>query len=249
MKQIVKINPKYKNINSFIQFVPRIFSENGETIHHARNTIKLFRINGLLLNIKCFQKPNIINRFVYRYIRASKAERSFRHALYIQQQGIDTPDPVAFIEIHDKGILTESYYISIHQTVDGRMEKIYEQSKQENQKLIHAFTLFTADLHRKGILHKDYSPGNILYRKQENGYHFYLVDLNRMKFRKLSFIEKCQSFARFRLDTDILYSIADTYSKALEINEKACRKLIPFCNKIFWEKYEYRHPEIKLAHK
>lgn len=45
-----------------------------------------------------------------------------------------------------------------------------------------AFAEFTARLHEAGILHLDYSPGNILYDKIGEEYHFSLVDINRMHF-------------------------------------------------------------------
>lgn len=47
-----------------------------------------------------------------------------------------------------------------------------------------AFAEFTARLHEAGILHLDYSPGNILYDKIGEEYHFSLVDINRMHLAK-----------------------------------------------------------------
>ena len=41
------------------------------------------------------------------------------------------------------------------------------------------------------IFHLDYSPGNTLdHAKTDEGYEFNIIDLNRMKFRKISFVFK-----------------------------------------------------------
>lgn len=38
--------------------------------------------------------------------------------------------------------------------------------------ILEAFAAFTVDLHKKGVLHLDYSAGNILFDKQEEGIVF-----------------------------------------------------------------------------
>ena len=46
-------------------------------------------------------------------------------------------------------------------------------------------------------MHRDYSPGNILFDKIDGEYHFMLVDINRMSFGKISIDMGCANFARF----------------------------------------------------
>ena len=51
-----------------------------------------------------------------------------------------------------------------------------------NEDKLSAFARYTAALHQAGILHLDYSPGNILIHQNEtNEYSFSLVDVNRMQ--------------------------------------------------------------------
>ena len=51
-----------------------------------------------------------------------------------------------------------------------------------NEDRLLAFARYTAALHQAGILHLDYSPGNILIHHNEiDGYSFSLVDVNRMQ--------------------------------------------------------------------
>ncbi|MDL2302879.1 lipopolysaccharide kinase InaA family protein [Dysgonomonas sp. OttesenSCG-928-D17] len=237
------INPEYSRLSNFINSIPEIFIQQGETIYDARNTIKIFREQGLLINIKSFKRPIFINRFAYKYIRKSKAERSFLNALEVLRRGIGTPSPIAYIETSRNGLLCESYYVSIHEPVDGTMKEIYKQSEDQSKDLIQAFTLFTAEIHQKGIFHKDYSPGNILYKKTGNEYRFYLVDLNRMSFKRPNILDSCKSFRRLRASSNTLNLIGEEYSKVREYDEKSCQKLIHMYNHRFWKKHLVRHPE------
>jgi len=237
------INPKYSQLSGFINSIPDIFQKEGRLIYKARNTIKAFNVNGLVVNVKSFKKPIFINQFVYRYIRKSKAERSFLNALYILKNGINTPDPIAYIEMNKNGLIYESYYISIHEEVDGTMKEVYKQTEDQSKSLIQAFTLFTAEIHKKGILHKDYSPGNILYRKTKKGYDFYLIDLNRMSFKKTNILDECKSFCRLKASNETLNFISEEYSKIRKYDEKSCQKLIHHYNRRFWKKHLARHPE------
>lgn len=241
----VYINPKYDYISEFLNSIPDIFTRKGELIYNSRNTIKLFKIEDLTINIKSFQKPNIINRFVYKYIRKSKAERSYLNALKVLEKGIKTPEPIAFIETWKNGLIDKSYYVSIHEQVEGTMKEIYKRPGHENRELIQAFTLFTVEIHKKGILHKDYSPGNILFKKAENGYQFYLIDLNRMSFKNIHILESCKSFSRLHADGETLNFIGEEYSKKRKYNKRLCQKLIHTYNKRFWKKHLARHPECK----
>ena len=45
-----------------------------------RNVIKKVEIKGEVYNIKKFKTPNAVQRLVYRYLRKSKAKRSFQYA-------------------------------------------------------------------------------------------------------------------------------------------------------------------------
>lgn len=241
----VHVNSKYSNISEFINSVPEIFAKEGETVYDLRNTIKVFCVDGITVNIKSFKKPNIINRFAYKYIRKSKAARSYLNALEILDRGISTPEPIGYIEISKNGLIDKSYYISIHEQVEGTMKEVYRRPKPECKGLIKAFIAFTVEVHKKGILHKDYSPGNILFKNTGNGYHFYLVDLNRMSFKNICILDSCKSFSRLHADDNTLNFISEEYSKKRKYNKRICQKLIHIYNRRFWKKHLMRHPECR----
>lgn len=238
------INTKYLELEGFIKAIPELFSDFREIIQDSRNIIKVVRVNGILLNIKSFKIPHPINRIAYKYFRKSKAERSYKYAERLLKKGINTPEPVAFIEISESGLFDSSYYISIHEEVDGTIKDIYNQPIINSTELLREFTSFTVKLHEKGIYHKDYSPGNILYKRTETGYDFYLVDLNRIRFTRLNLFDCCKSFSRIRLDRETLRFIAIEYSQRRSYNIYICDFLINYFNKMFWKKYLHRHTHV-----
>lgn len=240
----IQINPQYDDLSEFIACLPDIFPHYGEVVQKGRNTIKTFKVNGIVLNVKSFKVPIWINRIAYKYFRKSKAERSFIYAKRLLENGVNTPDPVAFVETSEKGLFACSYYVSIHETVDGTIRDIYTQPESESRSLVKAFTAFTARLHKKGVFHKDYSPGNIMYKKTDEGYEFYLVDLNRIEFKEIKIFDSCKSFRRIRMDEDTIKTVANEYSGIRRYSKTLCEWLIGYYNRIFWKKYLNRHPEV-----
>ena len=77
-----------------------------------------------------------------------------------------------------------------------------------------AFARYTAALHQAGILHLDYSPGNILIHQNEaNEYSFSLVDVNRMQL--LSDIDcdmVCRNMCRLCISREVLTYIMTEYA-------------------------------------
>lgn len=179
-----------------------------------RNTIKLFDLNGTTLNVKSFKKPNLINKIVYRYFRKSKAERSYTFANKLLDKGILTPQPIAFFEHSDVIGLKDSYYISKHLRYDlTYRELVHQPDYPDHENILRQFTAFTWKLHQNNILFKDHSPGNTLIVKKDNGYDFYLVDLNRMEFRPLTFEERIKNFSRITPKKEMVEIMSDEYAK------------------------------------
>ena len=82
---------------------------------------------------------------------------------------------------------------------------------------------FTAHMHDKGILHKDYSPGNILWQRNDDGScRFSLGDINRMHFGKVSMEEGCRNFRRLWGNKMFFEECAKTYAAARGMDEKKC---------------------------
>jgi hypothetical protein len=101
--------------------------------------------------------------------------------------GIGTPKPIAYVEQKSVVGLNTSFYVSEHLEYDYSIRdfgKIEDTSLRDS--LIKSYAQFIYDLHQKRVYFLDNSPGNTLIKLGENGPSFYLVDLNRMKFKSLS---------------------------------------------------------------
>jgi hypothetical protein len=182
-----------------------------------RNTIKLFDLEGTILNVKSFKVPNIINKFVYRFFRKSKAQRSYEYALKLLDLGIGTPQPIAFYEFPKLLAFDKSYYISAHLDCDYTfrdLTKNFDLPDYEN--ILRAFTRFTYKLHENNVLFLDHSPGNTLIKIVDNGYEFFLVDLNRMQFKPLNYYERIQNFARLTTHKSMIKIMSDEYAKCMD---------------------------------
>lgn len=193
------------------------FDTHGEILYDGRNKIKTFEIDGFRINVKSFRVPNLINRLAYRFFRKSKAERSFIYANILKDKGIGTPEPIAYFEENNTFTFGRSFYIS--RQIDYELtyrELVTYPEYPENEKILRAFTRFTFSLHENDILFLDHSPGNTLIKKKNEDYAFYLVDLNRMVFKKLTETERYLNFSRLTPKREMVEIMADEYSKLID---------------------------------
>lgn len=179
-----------------------------------RNVIKSFKIDDLTVNVKSFKSPNVFNSFIYKYVRSSKAKRSFNYANKLIDCGVLTPFPIAYVENTSVLGLKNSYYISEHIDYDFEFrELIHKPQFSERENILRQFAAFTFKLHENNINFLDHSPGNTLIVKSETGYKFYLIDLNRMRFERMTFDKRMYNFRRLWLSKTMIKIISEAYAK------------------------------------
>lgn len=234
----VFINPQYKNLQSFVYQIPVRFQQEGKTIYKSRNEIKVVDLDGLILNVKEYKRPHLINRIVYSLFRKPKCVRAYEYALKLRSMNIETPEPVAYIVLSSGGLVAKSYFISIQSTYDRQMYEFGKGGIKGRESILVAFAKYTASLHNQGIYHRDYSPGNILFCEKEGKFYFSLVDINRMEFGAVSFEKGCQSFARLWGQKDFFELVATEYAEARGFDkEKTIEKVLHYRN-LFWSKFK-----------
>lgn len=211
------INNKFEYILKKVTFLIDNFLIEGKIlVNGQRNTIKLFKVEDITLNIKSFKKPNLINKIAYRYFRKSKARRSFEFASKLMEMQIGTPQPVAFFENYDFVGLKESYYACVHLENVFEFREIVQNEAFENRDfIIRKFTQFTFEMHEKGIEFLDHSPGNTLIHKNADGsYSFFLVDLNRMQFHEtIDFKTRMKNLSKITHKKDMIEVMSNEYAK------------------------------------
>ncbi len=206
----------YKHSNKIKDYIYNFSNSGIEFIKGQRNLIKLFEHEGIILNIKSFKKPNLINKIIYRFFRKSKAKRSFEYATKLIDMKIGTPKPIAFFEFFDSIGLVESYYVCEHlENVFEFRTLVQDKSFKNREDIIRQFTKFTFELHQKGVEFLDHSPGNTLIKDHNNGiYSFYLVDLNRMKFHKtIDFNTRMKNLSHLTPQMEMISIMSNEYAK------------------------------------
>ncbi|HKK12967.1 MAG TPA: lipopolysaccharide kinase InaA family protein, partial [Flavobacteriaceae bacterium] len=164
--------------------------------------------------IKLFKVPNIFNQIAYKFLRKSKAQRSFEYANILLEHGIGTPQPIAYYEFTTPLLFKKSYYVSEHLKCDLTYRELTKNfDYPDHETILRAFTRFTFKLHENDIHFLDHSPGNTLIKKMDGHYEFYLVDLNRMKFRTMDFQTRIKNFSRLTIHKSMVEVMSDEYAK------------------------------------
>ena len=236
----VVIHPKYEHLRVWFEQLPTTFAQQGEVIYEERNQIRTMDAKGLPVVVKRFHRPAFLNRMVYSWFRKPKAQRAYENALELFKRGISTPEPVGYVLCGD-GLLTESYLVTLpsrftHTFYDFRDGKI-----AGKEDLIAAFARFAASLHNAGVLHKDFSPGNILYGQENGEWQFELVDINRMRFGSVSPKEGCYNLCRLWGKSDFFETLSPVYAKERGIDLAQCLEWIEESRTKFWKHHAHEH--------
>ena len=197
------------------------------------------------VNIKSFKVPNIFNQIAYKFLRKSKAERSFEYANKLLSKGIGTPQPFAYFEFASPFLFKKSYYLSEHLQCDLTYRELTTNfDYPDYEEILRAFTRFTFQIHEKNILFLDHSPGNTLIKKGNDQFEFYLVDLNRMKFKSLDLDTRIKNFSRLTIHKSMVEVMSDEYAKLCGENYEKVFDLMWKSTEAFQRKF-YRKKELK----
>lgn len=238
-----EINPKYATIKPLIENIELYFQKSSQVLYDKRNVIRVVNYENQNYVVKQFKVPNIINRFAYRYLRPSKARRSYQYSLKIGAEL--SPEPIAYIEQNKNLLLAKSYYISKHFDYDHTIrEVLINKELQNREQILKAFADFTYRLHELEILHHDYSHGNILIKKSistESRYEIKIIDVNRMEFKALDLKMRLENFARIKADDDDMAIIISQYAKNNDQPVNGLLKDAKFYRDDFYQKRTLNH--------
>ena len=225
------------------------FENAGESIWKKRNTLKIFTLSGREVIVKSFKVPHLVNRFAYRYLRKSKAQRSYEHARILRQKGILTPDPIGYREEFSLIGLGSSQYISTKLDYDFDFNALYDAGFENRDRILEKFTEFTFQLHERGIHHLDHSRGNTLIVKRgEDQWDFYLVDLNRMRFENMDYQKRMDNFSRLGLTPDMIEIVSRAYAKLIgEDVDQVRADITASCNAFDKKKEKKKNLKKKLG--
>jgi serine/threonine protein kinase len=222
-----EINPAYREkYKEFLLNIQKYFHQNQNSIHKARNELKIISHKEMQTVVKSFKIPNAFRRIFYTFFRDSKAKKSYDNSFKI---GTFAPAPIGYIEFFTQGLLAESYFIAEKFDYDFTIrEPLLDKSFPDRENILKAFARFSLQLHNANIFHNDYSPGNILIKKEGSDYIFKIVDVNRMDFFVLQETQRAKSFAKLWASNADLHVIAQEYMQHHKVKEDFVQKVIDY---------------------
>lgn len=127
-------------------------------------------------------------------ICGSRAERALRGAAILADHGFGTPEIVAMGETRPTCLAKGGFLVTLevadakhlHQLVRDHCAGLTEQQLREKRDLINALGRMIGRLHSARIVHGDLRPGNVLARKEDGQWRFFLLDNERT--RKVGYV-------------------------------------------------------------
>lgn len=210
MKNIT-VNPEFSYAESFVRSLPVTFDGTGKMLYNERNVVKSFTVEGNILVVKRYKRPNIVQRVAYTFFKKSKAERAYVFAKMMRDRGIDTPHEVAYIEIRDGLLMSDSYFVSTSCTLPALSTLLRRPDFSHDA--ADALASFLVKLHLKGVLHGDLNLTNILYEEHDGRYHFALIDTNRSKFKTPTRADCLENLKRLTHDKPLMAYVIGRYAE------------------------------------
>lgn len=213
------INPEYSYLNDYILRIPEVFEKTGDSLHSGRNIVKEVTVKDTRLVIKYFKQITWVNRIIFATLRKSKAVRTYENSIKLLQKGINTPDPVAYIDCYKGGLLYKSYYVSLF-TDYQPLSDLFLLPLNESEKALRSFARFSYRLHKLEIYHDDYSLRNVLYKVNGQDYNFSLIDNNRMRFcNNTSYRKKLKNLERINLPAEKMGIVGSEYAREAQLDD------------------------------
>ena len=240
----IKINPRYEHLRTFIESIPDVFEQEGQEIYHQRNVIKVLNTpDGTLVNVKRFHQPRSLNRLIYSWnIRKPKGERAYEYAFLLNDKGINTPEAIALIEERNPlNLLGFSYLITIQSHLPHTLYEIKDAQEGEYERLAKALAHYAAKMHLAHIMHKDFTPGNILWDQDEEGFQFTIVDINRMYFGEVSVHKGLDNMKRFWGPKRFTEILATEYAKVRDYDIQEAVSYTLRKRAAFWKRFSKKH--------
>lgn len=208
----------------------------AELIYSGRNRLYAIPLKcGVSANVKVFKQPGALRGIIYGALARPKSLKSFVNAEKLLSLEISTPAPLAHLEERIWGglRLARSLYVCVH--LADAEEIRYWERREDRDELVEALGREMARLTEVGVLFRDFSPGNVLLRR--DGGSFTFVDVNRTDFNVRSGRRMMTMFRRINIVPEETARLARAYARALGEDEAAMEAAaLKVLRRFLWKK-------------
>ena len=223
----VHVEPGFERLRDFCASLPVqfSFSECGRTIYSGRNELREFPTPQGTVVVKSFCTPHLLNRVAYGLLRSSKAQRSCEYAALLRSHGIGSPAPVGWCTVRHGLLFTHSYYASLRSQlpftyIDLIKGRVPEADRAD---LLREVGRTAGRMHEAGMIHRDFSRGNLLLGRDAEGRpRVEVVDLNHIRFHAVSPAEGIRNFERLPATPDMARLLAEGYAEVRHLDVEQC---------------------------
>lgn len=122
--------------------------------------------------------------FIKHFVRVNRAERAFKAAEMLGENGFDVPVIIAIGKFRYGLYHTTNFMVTLEIKDAKQIHQFISDSNLETQcrrELIRAFGRTVGQMHAKGISHGDLRLGNILARHEKDRWRFFFLDNERTR--------------------------------------------------------------------
>lgn len=150
----------------------------------------------------------------------TKAFKAWRGGVALLEREIETPFPVAYLEKRKALFLDQSFFLT--ERVSGVEEirfLLRNLPPSELRELLALVARHLSFCHKKGILHRDLSDGNILVKKEnEDKFRFYLIDTNRIRIkRRIGLLKEIKNLIRLGVPPPVQRFFLEQYLETSQL--------------------------------
>ena len=207
---------------------------------------KRFYVNRIINFLENFFNFKIKKKIVKKNINFNLVG-SNKFAKKLLNLGIKTPEPIAYFEFKNSFFLKSSFYVSKQLDYDFTIREVIKDGNFNNRlQILKMFSRFTYKLHENNINYLDHSPGNTLIKFNNNECDFYLIDLNRMQFKKMSFEDRMQNFNRLTKDPSVIEVFSREYATLFNQNyDLVYNKMLSYSERFFSNREKIKKQDLQ----
>lgn len=198
MRTISKIHPDFLQMTDFIMGIPIVFDYMDGKIFENRNILKVQVVSNKVIVIKSYGKIYFFNKLMYRFFRKSKGERAYEFASYLIKHGINTPQPIAFLNVQSKFLCERGFFVSEYINFKP-ISTVREMASDQWKTVLSGLANFIVQMHANRFLHLDCSASNLLFNLTDGTYSFSVLDINRSRITHVSPANGIKSLRKFGL--------------------------------------------------